>query len=37
MGKKNFQTLFKDDRRENLEDIIKLALFFPSFVDEENN
>jgi hypothetical protein len=37
MGKKHFQTLFKDDRRANLADIIKLALYFPSFVDEEKN
>jgi hypothetical protein len=37
MGKKHFQTLFKDDRRENLANIIKLDLYFPSFVDEENN
>ena len=37
MGKKHFQTLFKDDRRENLANIIKLDLYFPSFVEEENN
>jgi hypothetical protein len=37
MGRKNFENLFKDDRRENLDDIIKIALYFPSFVDEEDN
>jgi hypothetical protein len=37
MGKNHFQTLFKEDRMTNLADIIKLALYFPSFVDEENN
>jgi hypothetical protein len=37
MGKNHFQKLFKGDRTTNLVDIIKLALYFPSFVDEENN
>jgi hypothetical protein len=37
MGKRHFETLFKEDQRENLADIIKLALYFPIFVDEENN
>jgi len=36
-GKKHFQTLFKDDQRANLANIIKLALYFPIFVDGEGN
>jgi hypothetical protein len=37
MGQKDFQTLFKDNRKAKLVDIIKLALHFPSFADEEDN
>jgi hypothetical protein len=37
MGKRHFQTLFKEERRTNIADIIKLALYFPSFMDEEGN
>jgi hypothetical protein len=37
MGKIHFQSLFKVDRRVNITDIIRLALYFPSFVDEEGN
>jgi hypothetical protein len=37
LWKKHFQTLFIDDRRANLVDIIKLALYFPNFMDEEDN
>jgi hypothetical protein len=37
MGKRHFQSLFKADGRENIADIIKMALYFPSFVDEEGN
>jgi hypothetical protein len=37
LGKRHFQTLFKEDRRANIVDIIKMALHFPRFVDEEGN
>ena len=37
MGKNHFHTLFKEDRTTNLDDIIKLSSYFPSFVGEENN
>ena len=37
MGKNHFHTLFKADQRANIADIIRLALHFPRFVDEEGN
>jgi hypothetical protein len=37
MGKIHFQSLFKADRRVNIVDIIRLDLYFPSFVNEEGN
>jgi hypothetical protein len=37
LGKIHFHSLFKADGRENITDIIRLALYFPSFVDEEGS
>jgi hypothetical protein len=37
MGSKHFQNLFKVDGRVALDAIVLLALFFPRFVDEEDN
>jgi hypothetical protein len=37
MGKIHFQSLFKADKRVNITNIIKLALYFPNFVDEQGN
>jgi hypothetical protein len=37
LGKNHFQTLFKADRRVNIAEIIKVALYLPSFVDEQGN
>jgi hypothetical protein len=35
MGKIHFQSLFKANRRVSIVDIIRLDLYFPSFVNEE--
>jgi hypothetical protein len=35
MAKNLFQALFKEDQNTNIAEIIRLALFFPRFVDEE--
>jgi hypothetical protein len=37
IGKSHFQSLFKEDRCVNIVDIIKLALYFPRFMDEQGN
>jgi hypothetical protein len=37
MGKIHFQSLFKEDGRVNIAEIIKVALYFQSFVDEQGN
>jgi hypothetical protein len=37
MGKNHFKTLYKVDQRVNIVDIVWLALFYPSFVNEKNN
>jgi hypothetical protein len=37
MGRNHFQTLFKALERVNIADIVRMTLFFPSFVDEEGN
>jgi hypothetical protein len=37
MGKNHFQSLFKADRNVNIPEIIKVALYLPSFVNEQGN
>jgi len=37
MGKNHFQSLFRDDPGVNIQEIIRLALLFPNFVDEDKN
>jgi len=37
LGRSHFQSLFKCDPRISIVEVIRLALFFPSFVDKENN
>jgi hypothetical protein len=37
LGKNHFQTLFKADRNINIAEIIKVALYLPSFVNEQGN
>jgi len=37
MGKNHFKTLYKADQRVNIAYIVRLALFYPSFVNEQNN
>jgi hypothetical protein len=37
LGKNHFKTLYKADQRENIAKIVKLALYYPSFVNEQNN
>ena len=37
MGKNHFKTLYKADQRVSIVDIVRLALFYPNFVNEQNN
>jgi hypothetical protein len=37
LGKDYFQTLFKEDQRVSVVDIVRMTLFFPGFVGEEEN
>jgi hypothetical protein len=37
LGKNHFKTLYKADQRANIVDIVRLALYYPSFVNEQNN
>ena len=37
LGKNHFKTLYKADQRANIAKIIKLTLYYPSFVNEQNN
>jgi hypothetical protein len=37
MGKNHFKALYKADQRVSIVDIVRLALFYPNFVNEQNN
>lgn len=37
MGKSHFQNIFKEDERVSIVDIVRMALFFSIFVNEEDN
>jgi hypothetical protein len=37
LGKEHFQNLFKEDMRVSMEGIVIIALYFPIFVEEDEN
>jgi hypothetical protein len=37
LGKNYFQNLFKAENRASIEEVVKVAQYFPSFVEEEEN
>jgi hypothetical protein len=37
MGKNHFKSLFKAEQKSNIVAIVWLAIFYPSFMDEEGN
>jgi hypothetical protein len=37
LGKRHFHNLFKEYERVNIANIVRMSLYFPSFVNEEDN
>jgi hypothetical protein len=37
LGRRHFQELFREDNRVNIVDVVRMAQFFPRFVNEEEN